>query len=627
MAKIADLPTTQALTGAEHLPLVQDGATKRATLSAFRDMITPYLQSWYKGDKGNPGGDISAVGPFAIIPTLSIPPHISRIRTTGRMLDGDGGGAFLDRAGASEILSASGRGVWWTRDLDGASWKLAADQAHYAAMFGAMGEVDVDAAPILREALAAPMVKVLNLGALVHYIVPTLDIPPGKFLVGISRIVSGLRVIPIGYDDIQNGPRFAVRHADDRGGGSRDYFIDCARSGFDDRRSDTRRTHGLTVIGTPGNTCQGTRISNIDVHNTWGYAFYTVGQLGTVNGRVRNIGISDCNAYNFQVGFEATGDVDRSWSRTTFADASARDGGVLLPTEATYHEYGAIKAFDRWNATARGKAANGALIFTADAADIVGPLRYIDPDIDVDGNFGMYVEGRDGNRVRAIEVIGGRVASTGMGILFRRADVVMRQTATVGGDGPGVEAGTGAQIALHAPDIEGNRDITGQTGAYGITNDGAVIRWYGAGRLAANGPAGLAFPAGESAVDFTNAPTLHPATAVDDVLRLDRIITDRLFVIPAEAWVLDSPDPKFPGVRSYRAVLDLTTIRPGGVRSQRKTVLAVAPLEIPFPNGGVYSPSYTPTILWIDSTQVRVYINTGAAMDGCVMKVRVTEYE
>lgn len=55
MAKISGLPVAAQLTGAEHLPVVQAGATKRATLAAFRDMIVPFLQNWYKGDRGDVG--------------------------------------------------------------------------------------------------------------------------------------------------------------------------------------------------------------------------------------------------------------------------------------------------------------------------------------------------------------------------------------------------------------------------------------------------------------------------------------------------------------------------------------------------------------------------------------------
>lgn len=55
MAKITALQATNALTGAEFLPIVQGGVTKRASMSALRDQITPYLQNWYKGDTGNTG--------------------------------------------------------------------------------------------------------------------------------------------------------------------------------------------------------------------------------------------------------------------------------------------------------------------------------------------------------------------------------------------------------------------------------------------------------------------------------------------------------------------------------------------------------------------------------------------
>lgn len=55
MAKITGLPTTDKLTGAEHLPIVQGNTTKRVTMDAFRSLITPFLQNWYKGDRGDVG--------------------------------------------------------------------------------------------------------------------------------------------------------------------------------------------------------------------------------------------------------------------------------------------------------------------------------------------------------------------------------------------------------------------------------------------------------------------------------------------------------------------------------------------------------------------------------------------
>ena len=55
MAKITALPVAEDIFGAEHLPIVQSGVTKRVSMSAFRESITPYLQNWYKGDRGEPG--------------------------------------------------------------------------------------------------------------------------------------------------------------------------------------------------------------------------------------------------------------------------------------------------------------------------------------------------------------------------------------------------------------------------------------------------------------------------------------------------------------------------------------------------------------------------------------------
>lgn len=55
MAKITDLAAVDAITGDEFLPIVQRGATKRATMNGLRALIVPYLQNWYRGDPGDPG--------------------------------------------------------------------------------------------------------------------------------------------------------------------------------------------------------------------------------------------------------------------------------------------------------------------------------------------------------------------------------------------------------------------------------------------------------------------------------------------------------------------------------------------------------------------------------------------
>lgn len=64
MAKITALPVADQIVGTEHLPIVQGDTTKRVTMAAFRDLITPFLQYWYKGDRGDVG---EAANTFASI--------------------------------------------------------------------------------------------------------------------------------------------------------------------------------------------------------------------------------------------------------------------------------------------------------------------------------------------------------------------------------------------------------------------------------------------------------------------------------------------------------------------------------------------------------------------------------
>jgi len=55
MAKITALPVANVLSGEEHLPIVQGNQTKRVTMTALRALIVPFLQQYYKGDRGDTG--------------------------------------------------------------------------------------------------------------------------------------------------------------------------------------------------------------------------------------------------------------------------------------------------------------------------------------------------------------------------------------------------------------------------------------------------------------------------------------------------------------------------------------------------------------------------------------------
>lgn len=55
MAKISELTPIDAFQGDETLPVIRNGSTWRATMSALAQGITPLLQNWYKGDQGDRG--------------------------------------------------------------------------------------------------------------------------------------------------------------------------------------------------------------------------------------------------------------------------------------------------------------------------------------------------------------------------------------------------------------------------------------------------------------------------------------------------------------------------------------------------------------------------------------------
>lgn len=153
MAKISLLPTANALTGAEHLPIVQGNVTKRATLSAFRDLITPFLQSWYKGDKGDPGASDNTYTSYAAL--VASDPTRLVARLVGDAVVPDGNYSYRDGAWRRQ----SGRGISFTAKGNGAierDIERKAQEAVSVADFGAVcdGVTDDAAAVTLANAAA-----------------------------------------------------------------------------------------------------------------------------------------------------------------------------------------------------------------------------------------------------------------------------------------------------------------------------------------------------------------------------------------------------------------------------------------------------------------------------------------
>jgi hypothetical protein len=599
-----------------------DGAAAKAVVTAtaeakgYAQDARRYLFAFPDYYQGSPGGDAGQFGLFTVIPTMNFAAGINRIQSTGFASRGDGGEfAYTRWSEPLDPLPTEGEGVWWNRGLDGSIWQIAPADEHPAQAFGALGDPEVDTAPIFNAALSAPQVRRINIGPLTHLFTPQITVPSGKALRGVNRSVSWMKVMPLPVGQTQTGPRFAIVHQDDTGGLSEDYSLDCQRSGLG--RGDTNRTHGLCIIATNEGRCEGTRIRRVDVHNVWGYAQYTVA-AALSNAEIVDIAHEDCRAINCQVGFETTGNIDASWSRDTYAFGGAMDGGTVIPNEALYHEYGAIKSFDRYNATGRGTAGAGILVFTTDGVDL-GRVKYHNPDVvpNVGTGTALFVEGRDGNRVQQFEIEGGDVISSAQGALVRNAGMVIRGTNIVGLNGNGLEIGTGGDVDLHAPTVEANRDASGTTAAVGIVVDGTgTRRWYGSGRIAANGPAG-SYSVNKSLLTFFGDPEFDP---FGDPIppQPGSVVRQRMFRIPRADWITN-------GTQDLQVRIDLTAAQEDRVADIDKAHL-IPTLEFPFPNGGVNNPTVTFSTLWIDPTQVRVYVKCDQPLTGWVLKAQLTEY-
>lgn len=564
------------------------------------------------GRTGDPGGDPTQVGPFVQARTFSYLASVNRIYTTGFATEGDGGGAAYDRYTGTAQLPSIGQNIWWFQAADGSRWQIVDADQHNAASFGALGGESIEAGVILTRAFLAPQVKQIHLGALTHYFVPRIDVPSGKFLVGAGPSVSKLVVVPLPAGQTQTSPRFAVRHLNTIGGGSSGYSLDCSRSGLG--RGDPNRTHGVCVLALNNGLVSGTTVDNVEVYNCFGYAFYTAAQAGGTN-RVENVVHTRISAYNFQVGIETTGNVVNSYSRDTLSVAAPQDGGALIPTETLYHEYGGIQSFTRYNARGSGTASAGILIFTTDGVD-VGSVAYENPDIT--GNFGsgLFVEGRDGNKVNAFRIEGGQITSSTLGAVFRQGNFVLRSTALTGQDGNGLEIGTGANVDMYTPVIEANRDATGTTAAVAVAIDSpGTIRMYGSGRLQADGPPG-SFAINKNAVQFFGEPQFTPLG--DPVTPLPgQILRERFFRIPQSSWIVN-------GTQDLEARIDLSA-----QQEDRVADIAKAHVLVSFEftaTGEVRNPLVSTSTFWPDTTMARIFIASNQPMTGWVLKARLTEY-
>ncbi|WP_267383143.1 hypothetical protein [Sphingomonas sp. GC_Shp_2] len=499
--------------------------TQADRAQAYANQLPDFVQ-------GSPGASATEVGLFAAAKGMAFAGGINRIRTTGRQLRGDGGAASYVRwVAPMPALTAAQQDYSWFQAADGSQWVLEAGQQFMAAMFGALGGNGIDARPILNAALAAPMVQTLNLGPLSHYcsIPPSavdaiIALPAGKWLVGITRSVSAIYVVPVAFGTRSRAVQ-VVQHTDDVNGGSRDYSVYCQRSGLGGSLGD--RVAGVTIRAQNVDGC-GTTVERVDVYDATGYAHYDSADYGGSGPqrKLRGIERRECRAFNSQVCFESTGDAE-VLREDCYANVSITtwDGGALVPCEVIYHEYGPIYKVRSLRCVGFGQAGAGAHPITADAYDL-RTVIYEDCDIEVTNAvpaiiaIGQMTHGTL-YVVQDLQLLNCRfVSANAAGASFANTAAIIRGGTYIGGNsaanglgnGAGIDVSIGAMLDLYAPSLTGNSDPAGQGASYGLNQQAGVVRWHGAGILTANGPAGLQF-AYSGTVQFAATPIMTPTTA------------------------------------------------------------------------------------------------------------------
>lgn len=538
MAKISALPVMTVADGTETVPVVKGGRAAKVAFAALARLMVPFLANWYKGDRGDPGGDAGQVAPFVTAKTMSYKAGINRIRTTGRLVDGDGGGAMYDRWTGGALPSA-GRDVWWfTATGDNSAWALSPDQLFFASQFGATGGDAIDAGPILNAALNAPMVQMLNLGPLTHFFSGQIIKPSGKVLIGVSRSASWLKAIPAFV------ARQCVYTIDDVNGRFADFSLDVQRSGLGG--TNAQRSSGVTIRAQNADGF-GTIVERVDVYNATGYAHYESadygGSLATPR-KLRGIVRRQCRAFNSQVGFESTGDTA---IKTIDCDVEAStvtwDGGTLVPTEAMYHEYGPIAHVHRIRCRAYGQAGAGAFPAVVDAYSL-RRVTYDECDIEVTNavpalvSNGQTINGVE-YRVLNLQIINSRfVSANGSAANITASTATIRggvllggsNAASGGGNGSGIDISTNAIVDLYAVEITGCADPAGTGAAFGINAQGnAVARLHG-GQVTANGPVGLRIPLGGT-ITVISPAVLTPPPSGSSAIPVDKADYAASFVL------------------------------------------------------------------------------------------------
>ena len=517
-----------------------------AIANAAADRAQAYASQLPDFVQGSPGASATEVGLFAAAKGMTFAAGINRIRTTGRLLRGDGGAAWYVRWVAPMVaLAAAQQDYSWFQAADGSRWVLEASQRFLPQMFGAMGALAMtrttiaqnvavdsrgpDDAAAINAALLAPMVRELIVTTQ-HWFGTDIRKPSGKHLRGLDRAACGFHRIPLVGNQVR--PQFGVYSEDDDSGSFSDFFVNCQRSGYaglpaNNQQQLLNRCSGLIVRRDSHNV----RVSRVDVYNSWGYSHYTcAGSEGNSGPTPKDIVRGDCRAYNGDTCFEETG-LGLTQENIDCSGYSAPiDGGVVLPMECAFHSYSGVAFIRRIRCSFFGDAP-AVLDATADGVDS-GTIVNIDCNFRPTGGqaaiiitnpdlAGVANPNNAGRRVqnyviRNTAAVPARVFDNGQSPYAVQAD---NTAVTIDGGefrGLGITASTGAVVDMrNGPVVEGLRSDS--LFLFALNTDGnGTINWYGrAGSVTAintTDPA-LARPASDFGVTFYDFPKLSPASS------------------------------------------------------------------------------------------------------------------
>lgn len=138
MAKISQLPLSDPLNGEETIPVVQGAVTKRSTMSAIAAAAAALLPAFFKGEKGDAGGNVMAIALFMGAAGVGIPNGTDMIRTAGYSIKGVGDAAYVaDAAVDAAFVALNPRTAFISNN--GRGFRLA-EAALRPEVFGAVGD-------------------------------------------------------------------------------------------------------------------------------------------------------------------------------------------------------------------------------------------------------------------------------------------------------------------------------------------------------------------------------------------------------------------------------------------------------------------------------------------------------